>query len=110
MPRYGWTMTEGKIVQWLKKEGEEVRSGDPLLVIESEKTQIEVEAEASGVLRKILAPEGASVPVTQPIAIIGMPDEELPQVKVSATTAPSKPLRKLPLWQKNRRFMRSQNE
>ena len=59
MPRYGWTMTEGKIVQWLKKEGEEVRSGDPLLVIESEKTQIEVEAEASGVLRKILAPEGS---------------------------------------------------
>jgi pyruvate dehydrogenase E2 component (dihydrolipoamide acetyltransferase) len=88
MPRYGWTMTEGKIVQWLKKEGEEVRSGDPLLVIESEKTQIEVEAEASGVLRRILAPEGASVPVTQPIAIIGMPDEELPQVKVSASTAP----------------------
>ena len=87
MPRYGWTMTEGKIVQWLKREGEEVRSGEPLLVVESEKTQIEVEAETSGVLHKILAPEGASVPVTEPIALIGLPGEELPEVGRRAGTS-----------------------
>jgi len=88
MPRYGWTMTEGKIVQWLKKEGEEVKSGEPLLIIETEKTEIEIEAEVSGVLRRILTPEGASVPVTQPIAIIGLPGEALPEVKGTARAPP----------------------
>src|SRR5208282_4099502 len=75
MPRYGWTMTEGKIVQWLKREGEQVKAGEPLLVIESEKTQIEVEAEVSGTLLKIYATEGTSVPATQRIATIGQVGE-----------------------------------
>ena len=75
MPRYGWTMTEGKILQWLKKEGDAVNAGEPLLVIESEKTQVEVEAEVTGILLKIYAKEGASVPVTQRIALIGQAGE-----------------------------------
>ncbi|MGA3406297.1 MAG: dihydrolipoamide acetyltransferase family protein [Candidatus Bathyarchaeia archaeon] len=87
MPRYGWTMTEGKIVQWLKMEGEEVKAGKPLLIIESEKTEIEVEAEVSGILLKIYAPEGTSVPVTSQIAMIGQLGE--PVADVMRTSAPN---------------------
>jgi pyruvate dehydrogenase E2 component (dihydrolipoamide acetyltransferase) len=83
MPRYGWTMTEGKIVEWLKREGDEVKAGEPLLIIESEKTEIEVEAEDSGVLLKIVAPEGTNVPIAQPIAIIGQAGESVPAPTLS---------------------------
>jgi len=70
MPSYGWTETEATIVQWLKKEGDMVKAEEPLLQIETEKVQVEVQAIKAGVLRKIMAPEGAKVAVGEVIAIM----------------------------------------
>ena len=55
MPRIDPGMQSGKIVEWLKKEGEFVEKGEPILVVEGEKTTFEIEAPESGVLSKILA-------------------------------------------------------
>ncbi len=78
MPAMGMTMQEGTIVKWLKKEGEPVESGEPLLEIMTDKLTMEVESPASGVLRKILAAEGQVVPVTQVIAYVGRPGDPIP--------------------------------
>jgi len=71
MPRLDPGMQSGKIVEWLKKEGESVRKGEPILVVEGEKTTFEVEAPVSGPLTKILASVGTDVQVAEPIAVIG---------------------------------------
>ena len=78
MPKMGDTMEEGKILRWIKHEGDAVQKGEALAEIETEKVNIEAEAFASGVLRKILAQEGETVPVGAPIALIGAADEPLP--------------------------------
>jgi len=71
MPRLGDEMVEGAIVQWLKKEGERVNKWEPLLVVETGKAAIEVEAEVTGILKKILVPEKTEhIPIGQVIAII----------------------------------------
>ncbi len=82
MPKLGQTMEEGVIERWIKKEGDKVEKGDILLEITTDKATLEVESYARGVLRKILAQEGQTVPVTQVIALIGELDEELPELKV----------------------------
>jgi len=84
MPRLSLTMKEGTVVQWLKKEGDMVKKGEPLVEVLSEKATYEVEAPASGVLRKILAEEGMDVPVAGTLGIITAPDEELPEIEVAA--------------------------
>ena len=78
MPKMGDTMEEGKIIRWLKQEGDPVKKGDSLAEIETEKVNIEVEAFASGVLRRILVPAGESAAVGAGIALVGAPDEPLP--------------------------------
>ena len=70
MPRLSDSMETGKILRWLKKEGEEVVKGEPLVEIESDKANIEVEAYASGKLSKIVVPEGESAPIGAVIAEI----------------------------------------
>ena len=71
MPALSPTMTEGKIAQWLKKEGEAVRSGDLLAEIETDKATMEVEATDEGILGKILAAAGNdAIAVKAPIAVI----------------------------------------
>jgi pyruvate dehydrogenase E2 component (dihydrolipoamide acetyltransferase) len=77
MPKTGMAMEEGTVLRWRKQEGEAVAKGEVLLEIETDKTSMEVEAEADGVLLRILAREGQVVPVTQTIAWIGRPGEEL---------------------------------
>jgi pyruvate dehydrogenase E2 component (dihydrolipoamide acetyltransferase) len=79
MPKMGDTMVEGKILHWLKHEGDPVKKGESLAEVETDKVNIEIEAFASGVLRKILVPEGKSAPVGADIALIGAPDEPLPE-------------------------------
>ncbi len=71
MPRIDPGMQTGKIVEWLKKEGEFVQKGEPILVVEGEKTTFEIEAPDSGVLNRILVEVGTDVQVTQPVAVIG---------------------------------------
>ena len=78
MPKMGDTMEEGKILRWIKHEGDAVNKGESLAEVETDKVNIEIEAFASGVLRKILVPEGASAPIGAGIALIGASDEPLP--------------------------------
>ena len=71
MPKAGMAMEEGKIIKWLVKEGESVSKGQPLLEIETDKVSMEIESETAGVLLKILAQDGDTVPVTQTIGYLG---------------------------------------
>jgi pyruvate dehydrogenase E2 component (dihydrolipoamide acetyltransferase) len=71
MPRLDPGMQTGKIVEWLKKEGDLVRKGEPILVVEGEKTTFEIEAPEEGVLSKLLVEVGSDVQVADPVAIIG---------------------------------------
>jgi len=72
------TMTEGKIVRWLKKEGDTLESGEIMAEVETDKATMEMEVVEEGVLHKILQSEGAVVPVGTPIAIIAEEGEEVP--------------------------------
>jgi len=87
MPRLDPGMQSGKIVEWLKKEGEHVEKGEPILVVEGEKTTFEVEAPESGALTKILAPIGTDVDVSHPVAIIGEASSQ-PKSPAPAETQP----------------------
>ncbi|MCH2364770.1 MAG: E3 binding domain-containing protein, partial [Planctomycetes bacterium] len=77
MPKAGQSMTEGKIVTWLKKEGDPVERGAPLLEIETDKANLDVEATEEGILRLIAHQEGETIPVLTVIGVIGEPDEEI---------------------------------
>ena len=88
MPRLSLTMKEGTVVQWFKKEGETVKKGEPLVEVLSEKVTYDVEAPASGILRKILAVEGVDAPVAGTLGIIAEPDELLPEIEEAAVALP----------------------
>lgn len=77
MPKLGLTMTEGTIVKWLKKEGETVEKGEPLLEILTDKATLEEESPASGILKKVLYQEGAVVGIGKTIAVIAKEDEDI---------------------------------
>lgn len=77
MPKLGLTMIDGTVLKWLKNEGEKVEKGEPLVEVQSDKSSFEIEAPASGDLRKILAPEGAVIPITDTIAIIAEAGEDV---------------------------------
>ena len=76
MPSMGADMTEGTIVKWLKKEGDEVKRGDKLAEIETDKTVVEMESYGEGILKKIVVGEGKVVPVGDLIAYVGEEDDE----------------------------------
>jgi pyruvate dehydrogenase E2 component (dihydrolipoamide acetyltransferase) len=77
LPRLGQGMESGTIVRWLKSEGEQVEKGEPLYELDTEKVTQEVEAEASGILLKILVAEG-EVDVGTAVAVIGEQGEAVP--------------------------------
>jgi pyruvate dehydrogenase E2 component (dihydrolipoamide acetyltransferase) len=76
MPRLGDTMTEGKVLQWLKKEGDKVEKGDPVVLISAEKVDYEVESPEPGLLKQILVKEEDVVAVGSVIGVIAAPGEE----------------------------------
>jgi len=80
MPSIGLSIAEGTIDRWLKKEGDSVVKGELLVAILTEKVTVEVPAEVSGVLLKILCPAGTKVKVGQTIAIIGAAGEKVEEV------------------------------
>lgn len=82
LPRLGMTMTSAVIVAWEKKEGDFVRKGELLVVIESEKATIELESPYEGVLRKILVGEEDEAQVGQPIAVIAAEGEEFDEEEI----------------------------
>lgn len=75
MPKLGMISREGKVLRWLKKEGEKVEAKEPLLEIESEKITYTVEAPVKGTLQKILVEEGGEVPVGTTIGLIEVSEE-----------------------------------
>ena len=75
MPRLSDTMEEGRIIKWLKQTGEHVNEGEPLLEVETDKADIEVEAFDTGVLLEITVEEGETVQVGEKIGLIGAEDE-----------------------------------
>lgn len=81
------TMEEGRLLEWKVEEGDQVAQGDVVAEIETDKANMEVEALGSGVLRKILVEEGATVPVGTLIGIIAEEDEEIEELLAEASTA-----------------------
>jgi pyruvate dehydrogenase E2 component (dihydrolipoamide acetyltransferase) len=71
MPTLGLTMEEGTVTEWLKQEGDSVAKDEPLFVVETDKASMEVPSPTGGVLQKIIAEVGATVPVRQAVAVIG---------------------------------------
>ena len=90
MPKLSDTMTTGDLVKWLKKEGDEVKTGDMLAEVQTDKATMELESFFDGVLLKIFAPDGSQVAVGDPLCAIGKPGEKVdaPAPK-SAAPAPA---------------------
>ena len=91
MPKLGVDMQEGEIIEWKKQEGDVVNEGDILLEIMSDKTNMELEAEDSGVLLKITRQAGETVPVTEVIGYIGAEGEVVADNAASAPVAAAAP-------------------
>lgn len=79
MPKYGMTMEEGTVTLWRKNEGEVVDKGDIVVEVQADKSTMEVEAECSGTLLRIVVPEGATVPCGTVLAWFGSPGESVPE-------------------------------
>lgn len=83
LPALGMAQDTGKIVEWLKSEGERVTEGEPLVVIETDKAMVDLEAPATGVLARVSARAGDEVPVARVIAVI-LADGETPGTESDA--------------------------
>ena len=82
MPSLGHTMETGKIIEWLKGEGDALAKGDPFIVIETDKVVTEVEAPADGVLLKIVVPQEEERPIGATLALLGAPGEQLSEAEI----------------------------
>src|SRR6476469_1704678 len=92
MPALSPTMTEGKLSRWLKHVGDEVRAGDVIAEIETDKATMEVEAVDEGKLAQILIDEGTEgVAVNTPIAVLSVNGEDAPTAAKPAPKAPALP-------------------
>ena len=87
MPALSSTMTEGKIVEWLKQPGEKVARGESVLVVESDKADMDVESFQEGYLAAVLMPAGSTAPVGETIGLIVETEAEIADAKAKAPTA-----------------------
>lgn len=123
MPRLSQTMTQGRVVEWLKREGEAIKKGEPLVSIESDKAEVEVEAPQSGVLRRVLLSAGEEASVDTPLAILAEAGEDIehllkgqpqavsvapppPSSGAAALSAPATPGKRQPVSPAARRIAR----
>jgi len=90
MPKLGFDMAEGTLVRWVIAEGEQVAKGAVLAEIETDKATVEVESNFDGVVARHLVPEGEVVPINTPIAVVGVPDEQINYDELLGETAPEK--------------------
>jgi pyruvate dehydrogenase E2 component (dihydrolipoamide acetyltransferase) len=90
MPKLSEAMETGKVIKWLKREGDAIKGGDVIAEIETDKANVEIEAFGTGVLRKIVQDAGAQVPVGELIGVIADPKEDISSVAGPAA-APSAP-------------------
>jgi len=98
MPKLGFDMAEGTLVRWVVTEGDQINKGDVLAEIETDKATVEVESSATGMVLKHLVDEGAIVPVSTPIAVVGEEGEEVEDVP--EPEAESEPEKKEPAPEK----------
>jgi pimeloyl-ACP methyl ester carboxylesterase len=89
MPKWGLTMTQGTVVDWISSEGDEVSEGAPLLTVETEKAVDDVPAPADGILYKIAAAPGSEVPVSDPVGLILAPGETITEEEAAALLTPA---------------------
>ena len=89
MPALSSTMTEGKIVEWLKKPGDKVERGESVLVVESDKADMDVESFNEGYLAAVLMPAGGTAPVGETIGLIVETEAEIAEVQAKAPAAPA---------------------
>ncbi|XP_078156870.1 2-oxoacid dehydrogenases acyltransferase family protein [Carex rostrata] len=89
MPALSSTMTEGKIISWLKSEGDRLSKGDSVVVVESDKADMDVESFHDGILAAIVVPEGSSAPVGSPIALLAESEAEVALAKSQASSSSS---------------------
>src|SRR2546423_14438527 len=87
MPKLSEAMETGKLIKWIKKEGDRVNGGDILAEVETDKADVEMEAFGAGVLRKVLVKEGDVVPVGSLIAVIAEPADDISAVVGNAGSA-----------------------
>ena len=89
MPALSSTMTEGKIVEWLKKPGDRVGRGESVLVVESDKADMDVESFNEGFLAAVLMPAGSTAPVGETIGLVVETEAEIASVQAQAPAAPA---------------------
>ncbi|KAK7379815.1 hypothetical protein VNO78_34338 [Psophocarpus tetragonolobus] len=89
MPALSSTMTEGKIVSWTKSEGDKLSKGDSVVVVESDKADMDVETFYDGFLAAIVVQEGDVAAVGSPIAFLAETEDEIPQAKSKASSSSS---------------------
>src|SRR5690242_14520676 len=89
MPKMGDAMTEGKVVRWYKQAGDKVSKGEPVLEIETDKVNLDLEAEADGTLGDVRAKEGQMVPVGETLAQILAPGESVAPPTSAASPSPT---------------------
>ncbi len=85
LPKLGMNQEEGEIVSWLVSEGDEVTVGQPIVEVETDKTTVELESTATGIVARILHGAGDIVPINGVLAVILAPGEELPD-EIPATS------------------------
>ncbi|KAK7310040.1 hypothetical protein RJT34_07240 [Clitoria ternatea] len=87
MPALSSTMTEGKIVSWIKSEGDVLSKGDSVVVVESDKADMDVETFYDGILAAIVVGEGETAPVGSPIGLLAETEEEISEAKAKAANS-----------------------
>ena len=89
MPKLSEAMETGKVIKWLKKEGDAIKGGDVIAEIETDKANVEIEAFGGGVLRKIVISEGGQVPVGELIGVIADAADDIGAVTSAAPPPPA---------------------
>ena len=93
MPALSSTMTEGKIVEWLKKPGDKVGRGESVLVVESDKADMDVESFNEGYLAAVLMPAGSTAPVGETIGLVVETEAEIAEASaISASVSTTRPM------------------
>ncbi|SHK57253.1 dihydrolipoamide acetyltransferase family protein [Thermocrinis minervae] len=100
MPQFSDTMERGKVVRWLKKEGEFVQKGDVIAEIEAEKAVMELQAFKSGILKAILVEEGQEVEVGKPIALLELKGEATQEKEPTVKEVTKQPKEEKPVFEK----------